>query len=309
VWNVYDRAPLNDTVDNPDFGYPSLVGQYGRRKFSGMFTIWTAYRCFNSTAQPGATSYTWQDIATTGTSVGALVDNNMYGPFPIGFAFSFFGNSFNQVRISNNGSLTFNLGDTIGWVNQTIPTVGVPNNVVAPFWDDLFTAGQIRYQTLGTAPNRYFVVSWIGLNHVAVPGNFVTFQAILCETSGIIVFQYEDVDLGNVAFDNGASATVGIENATASPACAEYSFNRALLADSLAICYIPNVYAGAQPYWPISAEPGGGGGGGSSGGGGGGGCLIAARSSQVYTVGVWLLLELGALALLQFAARRRSRTM
>ncbi|MDQ7778555.1 MAG: hypothetical protein RDV41_02450 [Planctomycetota bacterium] len=312
VWNVYDWDPnADDFVDNPNAGYPASAGNYGRRKFSAQFTIWTAYRCFNSTAQPGAIAYTWQDISATGTNVGALDDDGTYGPINIGFNFSHFGNNFNQLMIGNNGALTFNLADAILWNNATIPTAAAPNNLVAPMWDDLTdTEGQIRYQTLGVAPNRYFVVSWLGLTHFDLgPGFPVTFQAILCETSNIIIFQYQDAVFGNAANDNGLTATVGIEDAAAGLTSGEYSFNRALLANNLAICYVPNAYGGVQPYWPLGGGgPGGGGGGGGNGGGGsgGGGCVVNDVSGSDFHPLRWTLSFGGLLVIALISCCRRS---
>src|SRR5262249_42125700 len=68
--------------------------------------------------------------------------------------------------------------------------------------------GNIYYQTLGTAPNRTFVVEWINVGPAGAPG--ITFETILYENSNDILFQYNNVTTGLSWFDNGASATVGI---------------------------------------------------------------------------------------------------
>ena len=56
------------------------------------------------------------------------------------------------------------------------------------------------------------------------------------EGTNQITFQYQDVNFGNVLYDNGAGATVGIKGSTI-----QYSFNAAALSDLLAIQFTPIV--------------------------------------------------------------------
>ena len=62
-----------------------------------------------------------------------------------------------------------------------------------------------------------------------------TFEVILYETSNNILMQYQDVILSMPAFDQGASATVGIQGDTSQ--YLQYSCNTAALNDNLAILY------------------------------------------------------------------------
>ncbi len=149
------------------------------------------------------------DISATGTPV-SLSDDAVSGDIPLPFSFDFQGQAKNDIRISSNGFLTFSPQTNNGCCSgQAIPNPAPPNDVIAFFWVDLNPAagGQIDYQTLGTAPNRRFIVQFTGVPHFGGGGGPVTAQAILYEGSNDIEFQYVS------APPDGSPTTVGIENA------------------------------------------------------------------------------------------------
>lgn len=156
--------------------------------------------------------YGWSD-ASTGTKVAfEQVDDSFVGPIDIGFDFKFYENSYTQLYISTNGILTFGSGDSYAR-NETIPLDTAPNNLIAPFWDDLAlevqgssTSGNVYYQIKGVSPNRYFVVQWQEVISRVGEGGILTFQALLYE-NGDIKFQYQSLE------GSTDEATVGIEDA------------------------------------------------------------------------------------------------
>ena len=125
-------------------------------------------------------SVTYNPLGTTGTNV-TLSDDSNVGPFPIGFSFEFYGQSFTQFRICTNGFITF--GDASGsYTPGTFPNSQSPNGVVAAYWTDLFPSSgyYMRYRTEGVAPNRLLVVS----AHVTYYSNrnaWVDYQIVLFE--------------------------------------------------------------------------------------------------------------------------------
>ena len=130
-------------------------------------------------------SVTYNPLGTTGTNV-TLSDDSNVGPFPIGFSFEFYGQSFTQFRICTNGFITF--GDASGsYTPGTFPNSQSPNGVVAAYWTDLFPSSgyYMRYRTEGVAPNRLLVVS----AHVTYYSNrnaWVDYQIVLFEGSNKI---------------------------------------------------------------------------------------------------------------------------
>ena len=174
--------------------------------------------------EPGGPAFDWIDIRTSGTSVSLTDDDFVEVGLP--FAFEFYGQAKTAVKISSNGYLTFG-GDGTDFSNDAIPDPIDPNDIVAPFWDDLNPAdgGTIHY--LATATQ--LVVQYTDINHYSGGGEIgtYTFQVIL-KASGQIVFQY--LTLSGVI----DSQTIGIENSDASDGL-EIAFNAAYLHDNLAI--------------------------------------------------------------------------
>ncbi|PLX49043.1 MAG: hypothetical protein C0613_09195 [Desulfobulbaceae bacterium] len=159
----------------------------------------------------------------------------------IGFTFNFAGTDYSQLRILSNGAL--HLGTDLGfhkdYTNEALPITNVgqgpcsaspADRVIAGYWDDLEPSrgGSVTYETMGTAPNRIFVASWINVPHYSHSGSY-TFQIILYETSNEIKFQY---GAGNT---NGTSATIGIE--VSDTDYTEYSFNTSSVTNGDAILF------------------------------------------------------------------------
>ncbi len=187
--------------------------------------------------EAGGPVYNWVDISGTGDVVGSGDDEN-HGPFDLGFPISYYGNSFDTINVCTNGWLSFTSTST-GYTNQGIPDGAEPNNMLAPFWDDLNPndGGTIYYQSEGGR----FIVQWQDVPHYG-GGPAVTFQVIL-NADGSIVYQYEMID------DVGGS-TVGIENAAGDDGL-QVAFNDdSYLHDGLAIRF-----ATAPPLTWVTADP------------------------------------------------------
>jgi len=162
--------------------------------------------------------YTWSDSepyawidATSGQEAGFdVVDDAFIGPIDLGFDFKFYEHSYSQIYISTNGLLSFGAGST-AHENRAIPLTSNPDNIIAPFWDDLSLiesdtiTSTIHYLSGESQGSSYFVVAW---HQVTRSGNItdpLTFEAVLYE-NGDICFQYQDMQ-GELD-----EATVGIED-------------------------------------------------------------------------------------------------
>ena len=177
--------------------------------------------------EPGGPAFSWIDISATGTPIAISGDDQTSSPVPLGFRFPFYGNPFDSMRICTNGWISFT-SSSASFGNQPLPSSGAPENLIAPFWDDLFvpSASSVRFQNID---NRA-IVQWQQVQPLG-GGGYFTFQAIL-EPSGAITFQYLSM--------TGAvnSATVGIQNATASVGLT-VAFNQAYVHDGLAVRIAP----------------------------------------------------------------------
>ncbi|MBU1158051.1 MAG: hypothetical protein KKE24_01775 [Candidatus Thermoplasmatota archaeon] len=189
------------------------------------------YCWLDSNAPDPTVPFDWIDISGTGTDTGIDGDDDYGGPFPIGFDFSYYGNTYGMFNASSNGFIMFD-GSGYYLFNYEIPNIFNPNNIVAIYWDDLYVdhtynLASIRYETIGLAPERQLVVEFENICELG-SSDLMTFEIILNET-GEIWFQYGPMN-GNMASD----ATVGIENDDGTMG-SEYSYYSDSLSDDLAI--------------------------------------------------------------------------
>jgi hypothetical protein len=137
------------------------------------------------------------------------------------FTMRFFGTDTTHFSVTSNGftqlwtSMTGTPATSFG--NVAFPNTLTPNNMVAPYWDDLVPVAMtsaVRTQALGTAPNRRFVVEWRDWRHISgIDTDRLTFQAKLFETTGVVEFHYCSMMPANDT-NSGGSTTIGLEDAT-----------------------------------------------------------------------------------------------
>ncbi len=165
-----------------------------------------------------------------GTTLVPLTGDDVSAAVPLPFSFSFYGTSYATANVSSNGHLSFTAAST-AYSNTAIPTASAPNAAIYPAWDDLHVdAGSGVYtRTLGSAPNRQFVIEWRNVRPFSAPEHW-DFEVVLFE-NGQVYLRYRNVDAPR---DQGNSATVGIENAAGNDAL-QYSLNQAVLSDDVAI--------------------------------------------------------------------------
>lgn len=173
------------------------------------------------------------DYVTATDSTGLTGDENgMQIALP--FDFTFYGEGYSSAFLAINGFLNFR-DPTYYYFNSSIPSPMLPNAAVYPFWDDLYNfSSPIMTETLGTAPNRVFVIEWRDMYFYSASGGPINFELKLHELDGTIEMLYLDaIDSGD-----GRSATVGIENADGTIAF-QYSSDEAVLTPGLSIRYTP----------------------------------------------------------------------
>src|SRR3989304_5763048 len=79
------------------------------------------------------------DPWNVGTTI-AMWDDQMLGPYPIGFCFNFYGNPYTQFYIGSNGWLGFSAGQTATWgIGAPVPnnTGSAPRNCIMGPWQDI----------------------------------------------------------------------------------------------------------------------------------------------------------------------------
>ena len=155
--------------------------------------------------EPGGPTFDWVDITGVGTPVSfATGDDSNRQNIPIGFAFPFYGGSFDHVNVCTNGWISFTSTST-DLSNDPLPNTGAPENLIAAFWDDL-NPGTAATRVWTHNDGNRFIVSYVGVPRLSSGGPY-TFQ-ILLYPSGRIVTQYLDMQGTRLN-----EATIGIQNA------------------------------------------------------------------------------------------------
>jgi hypothetical protein len=204
--------------------------------------------CFRDSTVSGE-QYSFTDISTSGTALTISdPDDTIVNGVALPFTFRYYGVNYTTLSVSTNGLLRFNYtGTTTSPSNDPLPSPAAPNNMLAPYWDDLVfpSSPNLRIQTIGTAGARQFIVQWTGIRLFEHPAaGVMTLQVRLYEGSHDIVFAYylagaPPAAPGTVSADlAGGGATIGIENQDGSTGLL-YSLDTSSLTNALQIHFTP----------------------------------------------------------------------
>ena len=160
---------------------------------------------------------------TSGTPTSISTDDKWSHLITIPFDFKFFGNTYNQLIIGDNGVVSFDINrsspqtqkpdDYCQWqFNTTLPSTDMFRNAIFGAYHDLYipAGGTIEYYTSGTAPERIFVITFDNVAHYSCNSDKTTQRILLYETTNIIDVQITRKDLCS-SWNNG-NAVVGIQN-------------------------------------------------------------------------------------------------
>ena len=188
----------------------------------------------NSSTPTCGLNYTMSSIPyspdlNAGTNIALPIDDRFTSSYiPLGFNFCFNGYEFTQGLISSNGYVVF---DPIGcasnlpggnaapgaysaWsINAAIPnTTDAPRNSIMFPWQDVDPSlgGTIKYQVLGSAPNRRFVVTFDQVPYFSCNALKFTGQLKLFETTNNIEIHIANKEI--CAGWNGGDAILGLHN-------------------------------------------------------------------------------------------------
>src|SRR5438094_1237914 len=171
------------------------------------------------------------DIGVDTPAFTTLTGDNAIAGVTLPFSVSIEGTSYSTVTSGTNGLIQF--GTTTGAypsANASLPSSSFPNPTLFWYWDDLQTSspGDIRYGTVGTSPNRTFIMDFQG--NTVSGTNPVNAQVQIHETSNLLNVKYRNPTNGNA---NGQSATIGFQGAGgASAAAYPLVFNGKILDDN-----------------------------------------------------------------------------
>lgn len=177
-------------------------------------------QCVPSCSSYSVSAITYSNFTGTGIdviqSLSPTVDDG-YMIAPLGFSFNYYCTTYTSVIICSNGFIQFDLANppvvNAADPTQAFPSAVAPNGMVAFNMNDLdaTSTGSITYMTIGTAPNRKFVVTWNAVPIYAFATSLNTGQIVLYETTNDI-----EIYTGSVVNNSTTNGTQGIENQSGS---------------------------------------------------------------------------------------------
>jgi hypothetical protein len=159
-------------------------------------------------------------------------DDGSTGLVPIGFGFNFFGTTYTQLYVNNNGNVTFNNPLSTFTPFGLTSSIGTP--ILAPFFADVDTRGALSLEVTygaGTFDGRTaFGVNWVDVGYFPSRDDKLnSFQLIMVDRSdtgaGNIDFYFNYGQImwetggasGGVDGLGGSSARAGWSNGTGDP--------------------------------------------------------------------------------------------
>ncbi len=121
-------------------------------------------------------------------------DDGSSGVINLPFDFCFYGTTYNQVYINNNGNITLN-GPYGAYTAQGFPLNGTP--MLAPFWGDVDTrgGGAVYYKLTPTA----LYVNWVNVGYYSMQNDKVnTFMIVITDSYDPVLSLGNNVGLGYV---------------------------------------------------------------------------------------------------------------
>ncbi|GAB4314726.1 MAG: hypothetical protein Kow0074_01890 [Candidatus Zixiibacteriota bacterium] len=193
--------------------------------------------------EPGGPAFTYQNIASTGTVVTGLLDDNSVGPFTLNFDFPFYGALYTDFYIGSNGII--GLGSDAGLdahINQPIQSTGTPNAILAWMWDDLDpTLTSFANDVYIDSDTNRCIIQFTDYAQYGGAGS-VTAQVVLFP-DGSIEYRYYQFT-GTMALNQ---ATVGLENESGLEGL-EVVFNASYLHDILLVRFTsPTIWLSVDP--------------------------------------------------------------
>ena len=184
--------------------------------------------CLFALAIIGATPLHAELLLNPGFTTNILPGNDDYstGAVAIGFTANFFGSSYSQLYVNNNGNVTF--GTASGTFTPT-GLGGVTIPIIAPFFADVDTrsigSSVVTYGVSTVGGRSAFGVNWDGVGYFSGGVDKLNqFQLVLIDRSDVSAGDFDvQFNYGNILWETGtasggtngyggASAAVGYSN-------------------------------------------------------------------------------------------------
>ncbi len=221
IQSLFERYKQNQTLSKEEY---NLLNPYLGELMQADLSVQTEQNRTIGGGTPQtnlvSTAYTFSQATGTYTPItggtvlgtGTSVDDNNYPGQYIGFTFTYDGTPYTTLGVNSNGFIWFGTSPPATATYTPISTTGASGSrIVSALGGDLkgLATGELRIQTIGTAPNRECVVQWSNFRHYGVSGDNYNFQIRLHEADGRIEIHYGAFtkDATNRAYQVGLRGT------------------------------------------------------------------------------------------------------
>jgi len=205
IQQLYERYKQNQTLSKEEY---NLLSPYLAEMPADLSEPQAQNRTIGTGGTPQtnlvATAYNFSQAVQTYTPItggtvlgtGTGVDDNNYTAQAIGFTFNYDGVDYTTLGVNANGFIFMGpTTPTTGAIYTPISTTSTSmtnNRIISALGGDLqgLASGELRIQTIGTAPNRICVIQWANFRHYNATGDNYNFQIRLYETSNRIELHY-----------------------------------------------------------------------------------------------------------------------
>jgi hypothetical protein len=160
--------------------------------------------------------YTFEDISTTGHPVLHGVDDD-FVQIPAsqlgGFTFPFFDHTYDTLFVNSNALITFGSGTTA--YNNTDLTNSPSQACIADLWQDLVTYDPpsfVYWEVRGSGSDQRLIIQFDHMRYIGQGTPTLTFETVLY-TDGSFQFNFNNLNGGVPALDEGRHGTVGLKDA------------------------------------------------------------------------------------------------
>ena len=151
----------------------------------------------------------------------SLTDDVWSGVVNVGFTFNFYGQNYTQCVIGSNGLISFNSTQANQYCPWSLTGGPLPNAVLTGARNSIMLTyqdinpslgGQIQYQTVGTAPNRKFVVLYKDIYMFSCTSQCNYMAIVLYETTNVF-----ELHIGNKPLCNSWNSGLAIQGSENNP--------------------------------------------------------------------------------------------
>lgn len=189
-----DTIQLTGLTEDTDYDFYVQAGCVTTSDWAGPHTFSTIsqFLAHDNDCGPG-----FIDISTTGTSIGFTDDDEDVKSITLPWAWNINGQTVTAVQATTNGYISFGTASTYNY------NPAGPGMYICAADQQMLDASTAYYQSIGTAPNRKFIIQWNGMQDwpAAAANPSASYEIIVDEATMEVYYIYDNSPTSMAAFN------------------------------------------------------------------------------------------------------------